>query len=52
MRLDRKAPDGKKILPLNDVGCVSYLNVGWITGTMWKAFRVSGGGHSAMKGKS
>ena len=30
----------EKILPLNDVGCINYLTVGWINGTMWKAFRV------------
>ena len=30
----------KKSLPLNDVGCISYLTVGWISSTMWKAFRV------------
>ena len=36
----RKEEEEKKSLPLNDVGCVSYLTVGWISSTMWKAFRV------------
>ena len=36
----RKEDEEKKSLPLNDVGCVSYLTVGWISSTMWKAFRV------------
>ena len=39
--LFRKGDDEKRILPLNDIGCISYLTVGWITSTMWKAFRVS-----------
>ena len=39
--LFRKGDNEKKILPLNDIGCISYLTVGWITSTMWKAFRVS-----------
>ena len=39
--LFRKGVDEKRILPINDIGCVSYLTVGWITSTMWKAFRVS-----------
>ena len=32
--------EGERQLPLNDVGCLSYLTVGWVTATMWKAFRV------------
>ena len=36
----RKEENEKKSLPLNDVGCISYLTVGWISSTMWKAFRV------------
>ena len=39
--LFRKGVDEKRTLPINDIGCVSYLTVGWITSTMWKAFRVS-----------
>jgi hypothetical protein len=30
-----------KTLPLNTVGWVNYLTVDWISGTMWKALRVS-----------
>ena len=37
----RKEENKKKSLPLNDVGCISYLTVDWISSTMWKAFRVS-----------
>lgn len=29
----------KKQLPLNDIGCVSYTSVGFLTPIMWKAFR-------------
>ena len=39
--LRKEEEEEKKSLPLNDVGCVSYLTVGWINSTMWKAFRVS-----------
>ena len=38
--LRKDEEEEKKSLPLNDVGCVSYLTVGWINSTMWKAFRV------------
>ena len=39
-RAGTKQPAEGKIMPLNDIGCVSYLTVAWITSTMWKAFRV------------
>ena len=39
-RAGAKQPAEGKTMPLNDIGCVSYLTVGWITSTMWKAFRV------------
>ena len=38
----RKESGAGKTLPLNDIGCVSYLTVGWLTATMWKAFKVKG----------
>ena len=40
----RKESGARKTLPLNDIGCVSYLTVGWLTATMWKAFKVKGKG--------
>merc|ERR1711892_311954 len=36
----KEKPGKERTLPLNDIGCVNYLTVGWITRTMWKAFRV------------
>ena len=38
--MQRRSSEGDRQLPLNDVGCLSYLTVGWVTSTMWKAFRV------------
>ena len=39
--MQRRSSEGDRQLPLNDVGCLSYLTVGWVTSTMWKAFRVT-----------
>ena len=30
----------KNSLPLNDVGLINYLTVGWISKLMWKALKV------------
>merc|ERR1711915_501444 len=38
VRKTKKEKAGK--LPLNDVGCINYLTIGWITKIMWKAFKV------------
>ena len=41
IKKQRRSSEGDRQLPLNDVGCLSYLTVGWVTSTMWKAFRVT-----------
>ena len=28
-------------LPLNDVGLLNYITVGWLSRTMWKSFKVT-----------
>ncbi|TRY70687.1 hypothetical protein TCAL_10025 [Tigriopus californicus] len=35
----RPQPKERRYLPMEKVGCWSYLTLSWYTGTMWKAFR-------------
>ena len=37
-RISYRRSDNK--LPLNDVGLVNYTTVGWLSSTMWKAYKV------------